>query len=131
MSLSRYHITRRILLTNELARVIQEIAKDGIVPFPDLLMQNRPFKTPIWALAIHLGVTILFICAPPAGDAFDFIISLSSYPTVFLLTGVTVGLIKLRLSKDEGPQSAFRVPWSVLAFYLAGNIVSCANFLVS
>ncbi|CAG7916669.1 unnamed protein product [Penicillium olsonii] len=103
-------------------RVIQELAKDGIMPFPNILMQNRPFKTPIWALAIHLGVTILFICAPPAGDAFDFIISLSSYPTVLLLTGVTAGLIKLRLSKDEDSKSAFTVPWAVLGFYLAGNI---------
>ncbi|KAJ5852530.1 uncharacterized protein N7529_011915 [Penicillium soppii] len=103
-------------------RVIQEIAKDGIMPFPNIIMQNRPFRTPISALAIHLGVTIIFICAPPAGDAFDFIISLSSYPTVLLLTAVTFGLIKLRWSKDEDSGSAFKVPWAVLAFYLAANI---------
>ncbi|KAI9931390.1 hypothetical protein ASPWEDRAFT_103612 [Aspergillus wentii DTO 134E9] len=102
-------------------RVIQEMAKDGITPFPNLVMQNRPFKTPLWALAIHLGVTILFICAPPAGDAFNFIISLSSYPTVFLLTLVTIGLIKLRLTDGEF-YSGFTVPWAVLGFYLAGNI---------
>lgn len=104
--------------------MIQELAKDGIMPFPNILMQNRPFKTPIWALAIHLGVTILFICAPPAGDAFDFVISLNAYPTVLLLTAVTVGLIKLRLSKDEDLQSSFTSPWAVNVFYLAGSIVS-------
>lgn len=89
------------------------------MPFPNTLMQNRPFKTPIWALVIHLGVTILFICAPPAGDAFDFVISLNAYPTVLLLTAVTVGLIKLRLSKDEDSQSTFTSPWAVNVFYLA------------
>lgn len=99
--------------------MIQELAKDGIMPFPNTLMQNRPFKTPIWALVIHLGVTILFICAPPAGDAFDFVISLNAYPTVLLLTAVTVGLIKLRLSKDEDSQSTFTSPWAVNVFYLA------------
>jgi len=93
-------------------------------------MQNRPFRTPISALAIHLGVTVLFICAPPAGDAFNFVVSLNSYPTVLLLTGVTIGLIKLRLSKDEDSESAFKVPWAVLGFYLAGNIVSLAILLV-
>jgi amino acid transporter len=93
-------------------------------------MQNRPFRTPISALAIHLGVTIIFICAPPAGDAFDFIISLSSYPTVLLLTAVTFGLIKLRWSKDEDSGSAFKVPWAVLAFYLAANIVCSACLLI-
>ncbi|KAJ1716741.1 amino acid/polyamine transporter I [Aspergillus flavus] len=103
-------------------RVLQELAKDGITPFPNIMMQNRPFKTPIVALAVHLGVTILFICAPPAGDAFNFIVSLSSYPTTFLLTAITVGLVKLRLTKDEGWASAFTAPWAMIAFYLVGNI---------
>ncbi|KAJ5985793.1 hypothetical protein N7522_012989 [Penicillium canescens] len=103
-------------------RVIQELAKDGIMPFPDIIMQNRPFRTPIWCLLIHLAMTTLFICAPPAGDAFEFVVSLNSYPTVLLLTAVTIGLIKLRVSKDEVSPSGFTVPWAVLAFYLAGSI---------
>lgn len=107
-----------------IARVLQELAKDGVTPFPDFVMQNRPFKTPISTLAIHLGVTIIFICAPPAGDAFDFVVGLGTYPTVFLLTFVTIGLIKLRLSKDENFQAQFKVPWIILVFYLASNLVS-------
>lgn len=107
-----------------IARVLQELAKDGVTPFPNIVMQNRPFKTPIFALAIHLLVTFILICAPPAGDAFDFVVGLGTYPTVFLLTLVTIGLIKLRLSKDEDFQSQFKVPWVILLFYLASNIVS-------
>lgn len=107
-----------------IARVIQELAKDGVTPFPNVVMQNRPFRTPIVALAIHLGVTILFICAPPAGDAFNFIISLSSYPTTFLLTAITVGLVKLRLTKGESWHPAFSAPWVVVGFYLAADVVS-------
>ncbi|QKX63426.1 uncharacterized protein TRUGW13939_10596 [Talaromyces rugulosus] len=103
-------------------RLIQELAKDGVTPFPDIIMQNRPFRTPIFGLAIHLGVTILFICAPPAGDAFNFIVSLSSYPTTFLLTVITFGLVKLRLSSTERWISAFSTPWIVIGLYLAGNI---------
>lgn len=87
-------------------------------------MQNRPFKTPLISLAIHLGVSIIFICAPPAGDAFDFVVGLGVYPTVVLLTLITIGLIKLRLSKSDDFQSPFTVPWAVLIFYLAGSIVS-------
>ncbi|KAJ6013635.1 hypothetical protein N7540_008226 [Penicillium herquei] len=104
------------------SRLIQELAKDGTTPFPNLLMQNRPFKTPILALAVHLGVTIIFICAPPAGDAFNFVVDLGTYPTVFLLSVITVGLIKLRLSKTEDFYSSFKVPWAALVFYLAANI---------
>ncbi|KAJ5126732.1 hypothetical protein N7448_007511 [Penicillium atrosanguineum] len=102
-------------------RVIQELAKDGVTPFPSLVMYNRPFKTPIWALLIHLGITILFICAPPAGDAFNFVVGLNTYPTVVLLTAVTVGLIKIRLTKGSDFSSSFTVPWGFLAFYMAGN----------
>lgn len=86
-------------------------------------MQNRPFKTPVVSLAIHLGITIIFICAPPANDAFNFVVGLGTYPAVFLLTLITIGLIKLRLSKAENFQSSFTVPWAVLALYLAGNTV--------
>lgn len=106
------------------ARVLQELAKDGITPFPNILMQNRPFKTPIVCLAIHLVITIILICAPPAGDAFSFVVGLGTYPTVFLLTLVTIGLIKLRLDESDNFQSSFKVPRTILVFYLAGNIVS-------
>ncbi|KAJ5166930.1 uncharacterized protein N7482_005711 [Penicillium canariense] len=105
------------------SRVLQELAKDGITPFPNILMQNRPFKAPIVCLAIYLGIAIFFICTPPAGDAFDFVVSLGTYPTVFLLTLVTIGLIKLRLDRSDNFQSSFKVPWAILVFYLAGNIV--------
>lgn len=86
-------------------------------------MENRPFRTPVAALILHLGVTILFICAPPAGDAFTFIVSLSSYPTTVLLTAITIGLVKLRLSKKENFDSPFKAPWILIAIYLLGNIV--------
>lgn len=107
--------------------MIQELAKDGLMPFPNIVMENRPFRTPIYALAIHLGVTVLFICAPPAGDAFNFIVSLSSYPMTFLLTCITIGLVKIRLSKKEDWQSPFTTPWAVIGLYLAGNFVSCTE----
>lgn len=94
-------------------------------------MQNRPFKTPIWGLLIHFGVTVLFICAPPAGDAFDFVVNLTTYPGVFLLTLVGFGLVKMRLDRKErwNEEGGFRVPWVVLGFYLAGNLVSYPYYL--
>lgn len=87
-------------------------------------MQNRPFTTPVAALVTHLGVSILFICAPPAGDAFNFVIGLSSYPYVVLATGVTIGLVKLRLNKSEQWTATLSTPWIVIVFYLLANIVS-------
>lgn len=94
------------------------------MPFPNIIMTNKPFKTPIFALAVHLGVTVLFICAPPAGDAFNFIVSLSSYPMTFLLNLISIGLVKIRLTEKGSWQSPFTTPWVVIGVYLAGNFVS-------
>lgn len=110
------------------ARLLQELAKDGITPFPDIMMQNRPFKTPIAALFVHLCVTILFICAPPAGDAFSFVVGLSSYPMCALLTAITVGLVKMRFTTSEGWSSSYTAPWPVIVFYLAANVVCSLRY---
>ncbi|GJP96299.1 hypothetical protein CBS115989_9882 [Aspergillus niger] len=103
-------------------RLLQELAKDGITPFPNIMMQNRPFKTPIAALFVHLCVTILFICAPPAGDAFSFVVGLSSYPMCVMLTAITVGLVKMRFTPSEGWSSSYSALWPVIVFYLAANV---------
>ncbi|TQN65724.1 High-affinity methionine permease [Colletotrichum shisoi] len=103
-------------------RLLQELAKDGVLPFSNLFMENRPFRTPVYALLLHLGVTILFICAPPAGDAFSFVVSLSSFPTTVLLTAITVGLVKLRFTDGENFQSPLRAPWVLIGIYLAANM---------
>jgi amino acid transporter len=87
-------------------------------------MTNKPFRTPMAALALHLGLTVLFICAPPAGDAFNFIVSLSSYPMTFLLTLISIGLVKIRLTEKGAWKSPFTTPWVVIGVYLAGNFVS-------
>ncbi|KAH7180132.1 methionine permease [Fusarium oxysporum] len=102
-------------------RVIQELGKDGIIVFPTFFMENRPFKTPISALLLHLGDTILFICAPPAGDAFNFV-GLASYPTAALFAAISLGLIRLRISKHSEWQSPFTSPWIVTGTFLTGNI---------
>ncbi|KAL3425200.1 amino acid transporter [Phlyctema vagabunda] len=102
-------------------RLIQELAKDGVLPFSNLLMENRPFRTPVTALLLHLGVTILFIYAPPAGDAFNFVVSLSSYPGSVINLAITIGLVKLRLKKKENWSSPFRAPWAVIGLFLLAN----------
>ncbi|KAF3397883.1 High-affinity methionine permease, partial [Penicillium rolfsii] len=100
-----------------IAQVLQELAKDGVSLFPNLLMQNRLFNTPVLRLAIHLGITIIFICALPACYTFNFVVGLGPYPPDFLSILVTIGLIKLHLDKND-----FKSGWPILAFYLVGNM---------
>jgi len=88
-------------------------------------------------------VTILFVCAPPAGEActcptsrpshvhllqptsqcsfaVSFIVSLSSYPTTFIQLLCVFGLFKIR--RDPSWKPAFRCPLPVLAIFILGSL---------
>ena len=54
------------------SRVIREIGRQGVLPFPKFWVTTKPFGTPIGPYALKWAMTILMILAPPAGDAFNF-----------------------------------------------------------
>lgn len=54
------------------SRVIREIGRQGVLPWPTFWASTRPFGTPIGPYLLKWGMTILMILAPPAGDAFNF-----------------------------------------------------------
>jgi hypothetical protein len=64
------------------------------------------------------------ILAPPAGDAFNFIVDLQSYPSNMFLFAMTFGLLLIRRARKKAGISGveFRT-WSVvILFSLAVNI---------
>jgi len=54
------------------SRLIREIGRQGVLPYPKFWVTTKPFGTPIGPYLLKWGMTILMIVAPPAGDAFDF-----------------------------------------------------------
>lgn len=54
------------------SRVIREIGRQGVLPYPKFWVSTKPFGTPIGPYILKWGMTVLMIVAPPAGDAFDF-----------------------------------------------------------
>lgn len=54
------------------SRLIREIGRQGVLPWPKFWVTTKPFGTPIGPLLLKWGMTILMIVAPPAGDAFNF-----------------------------------------------------------
>ncbi|KAG7115450.1 High-affinity methionine permease like protein [Verticillium longisporum] len=49
------------------ARLNQEFAKEGLLPFSRFWASNRPFNAPAAALFLHWIVTVIVLVAPPAG----------------------------------------------------------------
>lgn len=54
------------------SRVIREIGRQGVLPYPKFWVTTKPFGTPIGPYILKWAMTVLMIVAPPAGDAFDF-----------------------------------------------------------
>lgn len=63
------------------ARVNQELAKEGLLPFSPFWASNRPFNAPTASLFLHWLVTVIILVAPPAGPAYNFIVNLYVLPS--------------------------------------------------
>lgn len=64
------------------------------------------------------------IVAPPAGDAFQFVISLKTYPGAIFHAAMGVGLllIRRRRSRSGTPRSDFRAWWALVILYLLAQV---------
>ncbi|KAI5455476.1 methionine permease [Naganishia albida] len=74
-------------------RLNQALGRDGLIPFSKMFASNRPFKAPLTGLTWHVIVTLIILLAPPAGDAYNFVLNLSSYPMNVVNAAVSLGLL--------------------------------------
>ena len=106
------------------SRVIRECGRQGVLPFPRVWGSTKPFGTPLAAYGLKWFLTVLMILAPPAGDAFNFIVDLQSYPANVFLFLTTFGLILIRYRRKKLgiPPAEFRTWWVAIFFSLAVNV---------
>jgi len=55
--------------------VIQELGREGILPFASVFASNKPFNAPLAGLTTQYLVSCTFLFAIPPGDAYLFLIS--------------------------------------------------------
>lgn len=105
------------------SRVNQEFAKEGILPFSKFWASNKPFNAPAAALFLHWIVTVIILVAPPAGEAYEFIVDLYTYPGAWINGFVSAGLIYLHLfRKRENWSSPFNTFLPVIVLYFLVNV---------
>ncbi|KAF2151225.1 amino acid transporter [Myriangium duriaei CBS 260.36] len=104
------------------SRVLQEFAKESIMPFSRFFASNKPFNAPATSLFLHGIVSIIVLIAPPPGPAYSFLVNLYTYPGAIIDGLVAAGLIYLHLSKTEQWSSPFRTWLPVIVIYLLSNI---------
>ena len=86
------------------ARVNQEIARQGFLPFSRLLSSSRPFNSPLGGLFVHYVPSVLVIMLPPQGDVYNFILDVEGYPAQIFGLAVSAGLLVLRYREPDLPR---------------------------
>ena len=104
------------------ARVNQEFAKEGLLPFSRFWASNKPFNAPAAALFLHWLVTVIVLVAPPAGPAYNFITNLYTYPGSWINGAVTIGLVYLQYRKSENWSSPWHTYLPISLLYIAANV---------
>ncbi|KAG6861631.1 hypothetical protein C0995_014070 [Termitomyces sp. Mi166 len=103
-------------------RVIQELGREGILPFSKLWASNRPLNAPLAGLWLHWFVCVVMMFTLPSGDAYNFVINTISYPLSVINALISFGIIYLsRLSRSSS--------WPHVGTYaqLAAFAFGCAN----
>jgi len=105
-------------------RVIQELGREGILPYPSFFASNKPFNAPLAGLFTQYLVSCAFMLAPPPGDAYLFMISLSSYSLAIINTLVAFGLLLLYTPpyREWGWNPPFRAPKPVIVLFCLSNV---------
>ncbi|KAE8159971.1 amino acid permease-domain-containing protein [Aspergillus tamarii] len=106
------------------SRMLRETGRQGILPWPRFWTSTRPFGTPLGPYLVQWAITVIMILAPPAGDAFNFVVDLSVYPSSIFNFLLVIGLLSIRWrrSKLNLPRPEFR-SWAIaIGFALLANL---------
>ena len=58
-----------------LGRTIQELGREGLLPWSSFLASDWPFNTPMAGLFVQWITCSVYILLPPPGDAYLFVLS--------------------------------------------------------
>ncbi|KAK1458706.1 amino acid permease [Colletotrichum paranaense] len=104
-------------------RLVQELGREGILPWSRFFASNRPLNAPLAGLFEHWLICVITMLAPPPGDAYNFILNLISYPLAIINVFVAGGLAYLYLNRKEwnwNPPISASLP--VVIFFMLSNI---------
>lgn len=106
-------------------RIVQQLGREGILPFSSFFASQKPFSTPAVGLMEHWIICVITILAPPPGDAYNFILNLISYPLNVVNLFVAIGLIWLHYEAKKGRRRwnpPIKVPLAITIFFLLASL---------
>ncbi|KAH8200353.1 hypothetical protein TruAng_005506 [Truncatella angustata] len=107
-----------VTVTIGTSRMIRECGRQGVLPWPRFWASTRPLGTPLGPYFVKWALTTLMIVAPPAGDAFNFIVDLQTYPSAAFNLAMAIGLYTVRWRRKRlGLPSASYRAWDVSVIF--------------
>ncbi|EGC41456.1 high-affinity methionine permease [Histoplasma capsulatum var. duboisii H88] len=105
-------------------RIIQELGREGVLPFSRFWASNRPFNSPAAGLFEHYLISAIVMLAPPPGDAYNFLLNLISYPLSVVNIFVSAGLLHIYMFPKSYPDwsPTVRASRLVTIFFLLSNV---------
>ncbi|KAL2832969.1 amino acid permease-domain-containing protein [Aspergillus cavernicola] len=100
------------------SRMLRECGRQGVLPFTKFWTSTRPFGTPLGPYFLKWVLTSLMVIAPPAGDAFNFIVNLGVYPQSMFHFLLAIGLLLIRRQRKRLniPRTEWHA-WSVVVYF--------------
>ncbi|KAJ6787991.1 hypothetical protein PWT90_01103 [Aphanocladium album] len=83
------------------ARLKHEVARQGLLPFSDVLASTKPFNSPLGGLLINYIPSLLIIILPPSTKIYSFILEVEGYAGQITGLAVAVGLLWLRYREPD------------------------------
>ncbi|AGO10451.1 AaceriABL003Cp [[Ashbya] aceris (nom. inval.)] len=106
-------------------RIVQQLGREGVLPFTDFFASSKPFNSPMTGLFQHMIICAITILAPPPGDAYDFVLNLISYPMNIINFILACGLIWIYWQKRRSLlewNPPIRAGYFVTLFFLVANL---------
>ncbi|KAI9568714.1 amino acid/polyamine transporter I [Boletus coccyginus] len=105
-------------------RVIQELGREGILPYSSFFASNKPFGAPLPGLFTQYMISVLLMVLAPPGDAYSFIVNYSSYPLALFNLLISGGLLLLYTDayKSYDWKPSFQAHKSAVVFFFLSNI---------
>ncbi|KAF9240469.1 APC amino acid permease [Melanogaster broomeanus] len=109
-------------------RLVQELGREGILPYSSFFASNKPFDTPLAGLSTQYLSSVLLMAFAPAGDAYLFLVNYTSYPLVLVSLFVSGGLLLLYTPpfKSYNWDPPFRAHKYAVVFFFLSNVFLAA-----
>ncbi|KAJ3568786.1 hypothetical protein NP233_g5490 [Leucocoprinus birnbaumii] len=105
-------------------RVNQELAKEGIFPFSNVIASNKPFDAPLAGVGLHWLSCVLIILFVPSGDLYNLIVNMGVYPFAIINTIISFALLSLFFSSSSLEQNE-KYGWNKLSL---GSLITAIFF---